>query len=249
MATISGLMTIGAPDIYSSSTFPGEGLLIGQLAWDGKTGKAFRYTLNSSSAALIKGTVLQAAAQDTTYENMAVRVAGVVGDKFLAITNGTSTITSANFVNGSISVYTAGTVAICDEYTITGISGTLTTGGALKVWLDKPLRYAYTVSAKVNMKMSPWSNVVIAPTTCTEMLVGIAQYEIPASEYGWVQTHGICSARSDNGTFAVGSDIGSPITVEGSIGVFAAGTAQMRIGTTRMAKADAKGLSVFLQID
>jgi len=248
MATISGFMLVGAPDIYSASASPGEGLVVGQIAWDGKTGKAFRYTLNGA-AALIKGTVLAASVEDTTYENMAVGTAGVVGDKFLQITNGTATITSAQFEGGSISVYTAGTVAICDEYTITGISGTKTTGGALKVWLDKPLRYAYTTSAKVNMKRSPWSGVIIAPTTCTEMLVGIAQYEIPAEYYGWVQTHGICSARSDNGTFAVGSDIGSTITVEGSIGVFAAGTAKQRIGVTRMAKADASGLSVFLQID
>jgi len=249
MAGLSGTGIVGSPDLYGSSITPGENLAVGQLVWDGKTGKAFRYVLNGA-AALVKGNLVQEAVEDTTMENMVVRTAGVAGNRFLHITNGTSTITNAMYVGGSLSVYTAGTIAICDEYTVTGISGTLTTGGAMTVWLDRPLRAAVTTSATVNLKRSPWSGVIVAPaTTSTGMICGVAHYEVPAEYYGWVQTHGMAAVLSDNGTFAVGSGVGGPLTVAGAMGVYAAGTGAQYVGVTRMAKASAKGLAVFVQID
>lgn len=249
MASLNGLSFISAPDLYTSSPTPGEGLVIGQIAWDGKTGKAFRYSLVGASA-LLKGNLLQEAAEDTSYENMAVGTAGVVGDAFIQVTNGTATITSAAFVGGSISVYTAGTVAVGDEYTIVGISGTLTTGGALNVYLDRPLRYAYTTSAKVNMKKSAWSGVIQAPaSTQTGQAVGVAVYEIAAANYGWIQTHGPAAVLSDGSTFAVGSNLGTPSGTAGCATVFAAGTTHQLIGVSRQAAASAHVISCFLQID
>lgn len=249
MAGLTGSGLISSPDLYSSSVTPGQNLTVGQLFWDGKTGKAFRYTLNGASA-LVKGNLVQEAVEDTTMENMVVRTAGVKGDMSLAITNGTSTITNAQYVGGSLSIYTAGTIAICDEYTVTGISGTLTTGGAMVVHLDRPLRAAVTTSATVNLKRSPWSGVIVAPaTTATGMISGVAHYEVPALYYGWVQTHGMAAILSDNGTFAVGSGVGGPLTVAGAMGVYAAGTGAQLIGVTRMAKASGKGIAAFLQID
>jgi hypothetical protein len=248
MAGITGTGIISAPDLYSATASPGEGLSIGELFWDGKTGKAFRYALAGET--LVKGNLVQAMVQNTSYENMAVSVAGVKGDMFLNVTNGNATITQLEYSGGSLSIYTAGTIAICDEYTIVGLSGTLTTGGAMKVYLDRPLRAAVTTSAKVNMKKSPWSGVIQAPaTTATEMICGVAIYEITSAYYGWVQTHGPCSVLSDNGTFAVGSQIGGPLTVAGAAGVYAAGTGAQQVGVTRMAKASAHGLAAFLQID
>ena len=249
MATISGVGLLSPMDLYTSSASPGEGLSIGQIAWDGKTGKAFRYVLNGG-AALVKGNLLQASAQNTTYDNMAVGTAGAVGDTYLQITNGTSTITAAQFVGGSISVYTAGTVAVCDEYTIIGLAGTLTTGGALQVYIDRPLRYVYTTSAKVNMKKSPWSEVIQFPvTTQTEMPVGVAQYELPLNTYGWVQSHGVCAALSDSSTFAVGSMLSPSLAVAGAVGVNVAGTTHGTVGWARQATASTKGISTFLMID
>lgn len=248
MANITGPAIISDIDLYSSSTTIPAGRYVGQLI-EGNNGKKFRYALAGASA-LVKGNLLQEAAEDTTYENMAVGTAGAVGDKYLQITNGTATITAEQFLGGSIQVYTAGTVAIGDEYTIVDVTGTLTTGGALNVWLDRPLRYAYTTSAKVNMKRSPWSGVIQAPaTTQTGMAVGVAIYEIPANQYGWVQTHGMCNVLSDGSTFAVGSDVGTPSGTAGCVTVYAAGTTHQRVGVVRQAAASGHGISMFLQID
>lgn len=211
-------------------------------------GKTFRYGLAGGSA-LVKGNLLQESAEDTSYENMAVGTAGVVGDQFLQITNGTATITSAQFEGGSIGVYTAGTVAVGDEYTITAVTGTLTTGGALTVWLDRPLRYAYTTSAKVVMKRSPWSGMVAFPTTQTGFPVGVAIWELPLATYGFVQTHGVATILSDGSTFAVGSMLSPSLSAVGAVGVNVAGTTHGTVGWAREAAASAKGIACFLMID
>ena len=249
MSNLTGLSTITAPDLYSATATPGEGLMIGQLAWDGKTGKAFRYTLNGD-VALVKGNLLQEMIEDAGFVNMTVGTAGVVGDTYLQVTNHDVTITQEGYKGGSIGVYTAGTVAIGDEYTIVGVGGTLTTGGALKVYTDRPLRYAYTTSATVSMKKSPWSGVIQAPiNTATGMCVGGAIYEIPANYFGWVQTHGVFTALCDGSTFAVASDIESNGDAAGAASVYASGTAHARIGYSRTGNASAKGIPIFLQID
>lgn len=248
MADITGPVMISDTDLYTSSAVASSVYTVGDLAY-GSKGRRFRYALAGASA-LVKGNLLQESAEDTTYENMAVGTAGAVGDKYIQVTNGTATITSAMFVGGTIGVYTAGTVAVGDEYVITKITGTLTTGGALKVYIDRPLRYAYTTSAKVNMKRSPWSGVIQMPaTTPTGMPVGIAIYEIPAAEYGWVLTHGEVTALSDGSTFAVGSAVGTPSGTAGCVTVYAAATTKYAIGVSRQAAASAKGIAIFCNID
>lgn len=196
------------------------------------------------------GNLLQESAQDTTYENMAVGTAGAAGDSFLQITNGTATITSAQFEGGSVSVYTAGTVAIGDEYTILGVTGTLTTGGALQVYLDRPLRAAFSTSAKVNMKRSPWSGVIQAPaSTQTGAPVGVALAASTAAQYAWVLSKGVGAVLSDGSTFAVGSDLGTPSGTAGCVTVYAAGTTHARVGISRQAAASAHCISALIQID
>lgn len=235
-------------DLYSSQTVPSH--MIGQLFWDSKTGKAFRYVLNGDTA-LVVGNLIQASVRTAQHENLAVGTAAAVGDKFIQVTNGTTTIVPADFIGGTISVYTAGTVAICDEYTIVGISGTLTTGGALKVYTDRPVRYVYTTSATVNLKKSPWSGVIQAPiTTATEIPVGVAIYPLPAATYGFVQTHGVTAMLSSNQTAAVGSMLGTPcLDAAGAATVYAAATAKAPYAVARMGNATGHGISVFLRID
>lgn len=244
MADLTG---IAETDLYSSSATASNAYRVGDLA-TGSKGRLFRYAL--AGELLVAGNLLQESANDTTYANMAVGTAAVAGQHYIQVTNGTATITSAQFVGGTIGVYTAGTVAVGDEYTITRITGTYTTGGALKVYVDRPLRYAFTTSAKVNMKRSPWSGVIQFPaSTPTGMPVGVAQFAIPSGEYGWVQTHGECTVLSDGSTFAVASDLSSGSGTAGSVTVGTAGTAKIRVGAARQVSASTKGISCFLQID
>jgi hypothetical protein len=247
MASLNANNKIAMVDLYSSDTTQVGPGAVGAIQW-GSNGKGFKYALNGG-AALVKGNLLQSAAQASTYINMVVGTAGSVGDAFIQVTNGTSTITSQAFEGGSISVYTAGTVAIADEYTILAVTGTLTTGGALKVWLDRPLRYAYTTSATVNMQRNPCSGLIQYPaTTQTGVPAGVAIYELPLATYGWVQFYGICGVLSDASTFAVGSALSPSLTTAGAVGVNVAGTTHCNVGVSYMAAASAKGIVAHINI-
>lgn len=249
MAQLTGFVNVTAQDLYTSRPTPANDMMIGQIGVDARAGKYYRYALAGASA-LVAGNLLQEAVNDTTYANMTVGTAAAAGDRYIQVTNGTATITSEQFRGGTIHVYTAGTVPVGDEYTITKITGTLTTGGALKVYVDRPLRYAFTTSAKVNMKRSPWSGVIQFPaTTQTGIPVGVAIYPIAAGEYGWVQTHGPCAVLSDGSTFAVGSDLSTPSGTAGAVTVGTAGTTHCHVGYAREVSASGKAICAFLKID
>ncbi len=256
MSKLTGPVTISSVDLYKSFSSAGQGeQAVGTYAVDANTGKGFRYVLNGA-VALVAGNLLQDAVADTQFINMTVGTAGVAGDNFIQVTNGTTTVVPNQYIGGSIGVYTSGTSLIGEEYTITGVTGTLTTGGALNVFLDRPLRAAIATSATVNMKPSPWAGVIQSPiTTQTGIPVGVAIYAIPAStstvfQYGWVQTHGQVNVLSSNQTFAIGSDLGTPsLDAAGTVSVYIAGTTHCRVGYSRQASASGKGISAFLQID
>lgn len=246
MARLTGkLATI---DLYAGTSAQPGPYQVGQIAWD-VNGKAFRYALAGASA-LVKGQVLQSAVSlGATYQNMVVAVAGAVGDTFLQVTNGTSTITSQQFEGGSISIYTAGTDLVGDEYTITGVTGTFTTGGALKVYLDRPLRYVVTTSATVNMMPNPFSGVIVCPTSLTGTPVGVAVYEIPANQYGWIQTHGVAPVIADGSAVVPGAMLGAAQSVAGSATLATAGAGYAIIGSALSTGASGKGAVAFLRID
>lgn len=247
MANLTGPTILSGIDLYAVDTIPTH--QVGQIVWDTDTGKAFRYALVGGSN-LVMGNLIQAMAQDTQFENMAVGTAAVAGDNYIQVTNGTTTVVPSAYRGGQILVYTAGTVAIGDEYTITDVTGTLTSGGAMKVYVDRPLRAAFTTSAKVVMKKSPWSGVIQFPvTTQTEMPVGVALTAATSANYTWLQTHGPCAILSDNSTFAVGSQLSPSLAVAGAAGVNVAGTTHGVIGWAREAAASAHAISAFLQID
>lgn len=247
MANISGVPTIGEIDLYGSSTVVPSGLSVGQLLAS-PTGKYFRFGLVGSSSALVMGNLLQNAAEDTQFINMGI-TAVASGDTSINVTNGTTTVTANQFDGGSLIVYTAGTVAIGDEYTIVG-HGTGTSGQTLTVQLDRPARSAMSTSAKVTMRRSPWSGIIQAPaTTQTGIPVGVALWANTAATYGFVQTHGVAAALSDGSTFAVGSDLGTPSGTAGCVTVFAAGTTHNYVGYAMQAAASGHSIAAFLKID
>jgi hypothetical protein len=248
------MLVLEGQDLYTVDTTKNH--LLGTQAW-GVGGRIYRYALVGTSA-LVKGNLLQEAVNDTQFNGLAVQTAGVVNDTSLTLTNGTTTIVPQLFQDGSVFSYTAGSgIAIGDHYNIVGnITGTLTTGGTIKVPLDRPLRYAYpTTTTAVNLAKSPYGGVIQAPaTTQTGIAVGVAIYELAAStstvwQYGWIQTHGECAVLSDGSSFAIGSDVGTPSGTAGCVTVFAAGTTHMRVGTARQAASSSHTISVFLQID
>ena len=255
MAFLTGVPTISEIDLYTSTTVNPGVFQVGALV-GGANGKFFRFALNGASA-LIKGNLLQNAVNDTQFDALAVGTAGAIGDSFLQLTNGTTTVVPFQFQGGSVYCNTAGAgVAVGDEYTILDIQGTLTSGGALKVYTDRPLRYAYaTTTTKVGIAKSVWGGVIQYPvTTQTGIPSGVAIYEIPASTatvgtYGFVQTHGVAATLSDNSTFAIGSMVSPSLAAAGAVGVNVAGTTHGTLGWAMHANETTKAIPVFLMLD
>lgn len=248
MGAISGTGLISVNDLYTSDTTVPGGLYVGAKSY-GPQGQIYRYSLTGTTA-LVRGNLLQAAAQDTQFENMGVAAQAIAlggSVQTVTITNGNTTVTANQFDGGSVAVYT--TPDGGSEYTILGhTTGTATQ--TLTVVVDRSLQTAWTTATKVSMKRSPWSGVIQAPaSTQTGIPVGVAIYAIPANSYGWVQTHGVASVLSDGSTFAVGSEVGTPSGTAGCVTVYAAGTTHARVGSVQMAAASGHWISVLLQID
>lgn len=245
MASVTGVPTLSFIDLYTNDTTIPSGYSLGMLIW-GNDGKAFRYALNGASA-LVMGNALQSSVVDTQFTNMAVGVAAVSGATQISITNGTTTVNANDFVGGSLTVYTAGTVAIGDEYTIVGHT-TGTSGATLIVQLDRPLRAAFTTSAKVSMRRSPYSGVIQSPaTTLTGTVAGVAMFAGTLAQYNWIQTHGVAGVLSDGTSILVGSSVAVPSGTAGAITLETAGLSP--VGYAQQAGASAHAIGVDLRID
>jgi|GEM_PF-599583 len=245
-AMLTGVIELFGQDLYTSDTVKNHPLGTLGLTRDGKM---FRYALAGASN-LVKGNLLQARAEDTTFENMAVLASSIAAAsqvQQVSITNGATTVAANDFVDGSVSVYT--TPDLGSEYTILGHTVDAVGAATLTVTLDRPLQAAWTTSTKVNMKWNPCFKVIQFPTTQTSIPVGVAVYALPTVTYGWVQTHGMAAVLSDNSVFAVGSAVGTSLAVAGAVGVNVAGTTHAGVGYALQANATGHCVSVFLQID
>ena len=240
MAMISGNATIAGIDVYQQETVASSPL--GQLIF-GDNGKAFRYV--KAGGTLVVGNILQAPVIDTQFDSMSVP-ANAVGLQTVTITNGTTALTGGEFIGGSLSVSVA--PGLGEEYTILG-NGAAISGASLTVYLDRPIRTAWTTSTKVTLR-NLWNGVIQCPTTLTGSVAGVAVSAIASGSYGWIQTKGVAGVLSDNSTGAVGSDVGVPGATAGSVGVNVAGTGKCNtVGRALRALASGVVVPVYLVLD
>jgi hypothetical protein len=243
MASISNFPTLSWIDLYASDTTVPSGNQLGMLAV-GPDGKGYRYALAGVSA-LTVGNVLQSSAVDTTHTNMAVPAVVTLGSTTVTVTNGTDVVVAGDLVGGTLSVYT--TPGLGEEYTIVGNSAA-TSGSALTLYIDRPLRTAWTTATKVNVLHSPWWKVIAGVGgTLTGTCPGVAIYAIPAGAYGWIQTKGVSAVLSDNTSILVGSALMPSATAAGSAALHLAGFPV--IGQAMQAAASTHVIAATLSID
>lgn len=245
MSYIQGPRMLSGADLYTSYTELPSGWQIGDVAY-GDHGKTYRLVLAGASD-LVVGNLIQSAADDTQFNDMAVPAAVAVNSRVVTITNGTTAVTANQFNGGTLVVSV--TPGLGEEYVIVG-HGTAANGAAWTLTLDRPLRTAWTTSTKVSVRRNACSGVIQFPaTTQTGVPVGFAIYAIPAAAYGWVLKSGEVGALSDGSTFAIGSEVGTPSGTAGCVTVYAAGTTHTRVGTVRRAAASGKVIHVMANVD
>ena len=239
-------------DLYSSTTDVPSGWYLGAYQ-PGSQGSWYRYC-KAGASALVVGNLLQSPTIGTNANDLAVPStslavttgAGLGAGQPVAITNANATVNASDFKGGLLEVSV--TPDLGSVYTIVDNSAATTTG-TLTLYLDRPIRTSWTTSTKVTLSYNPWNGVIQSPTTTlTGINVGFAVYAIPASSYGWIQTHGLGSALSDTTSIIMGSGVtGASTYTAGAITLHQAG--YQVIATALRAAASAKTIPLYETID
>jgi hypothetical protein len=243
MSTIKANLLVSPQDLFTSVSTQGTDL--GAFATSGD-GRSFRYHLNGA-VTQVPGKVYQGPAQDATNQTPAgglATAAAAIGATQVTIT--TSTTIAVNLLAGG---YMSVAVTPCQGYMYKIKSNTATAGATgLVITLEDPLIVALTTASRVIFNLNPFNGAVVAPGTITGTILGVSIYPIVNAQYGWIQTHGQCSALL-TGTFAsAGLAVG--MLVGGTIGSLAPAIAGTNVlGYTMTIGATGEYDFVFLTID
>lgn len=195
---LTGPIMAVAQSVYSSSSTALHG--IGEYVVT-NDGRGYRYC-KAGGTALVTGRIQQAKAEDTSNEQELAITNAAVGDLTIVTT---STVTlAADLLAGGFLIVSEGTLGVGEMYKLKG--NTAASAAVTTFNLDEPVRVATTGSCKVDVKVNPYMSVIVAPTTQTSAIVGAAQYAITASEFGWLQTRGVCPILAQ-GTVVVGDGL------------------------------------------
>ena len=206
-------------------------------------GRVFRY-VKAGATALVPGTLQQAPVEITNHQNLAPTANVAIGATSFTVTLGATAVTANQYAGGFVIITTstgAGYQYRIKSHKAAALSATV------QLTLEDPVLVAFvSASSKVDLVLSPYSGVIINPTTATSLPVGVAVYPITASYYGWLQTHGPAALLADGAVVVGTSVVASNATagaVEALTGVQAiVGLAQTGIATTEYG-------SVFLTLD
>jgi hypothetical protein len=194
MSSLKGDSAIAPQEIYTSSTTQNTDIGARFTAGDGRV---FRY-VSAGTTALVAGKVYQSAAIDTTnFTNVIVAAAGT--NTTTVTTTGTITLTANQLSGGILSVRNG--IGLGFGYRIK--SHPAITTGTVAFILEDPLVAGLTATSHVDLIPNPYANVYLAPTTLTGVPIGVATANTAGTNYGWVQTRGLCPVISD-ATIAVG---------------------------------------------
>lgn len=180
-------------------------------------GRRFRYA-RAGSAALVVGNLLQAPAEDTG-DQAITPAATSVGATSLT-TSSTMTVTANQYAGGYIVVTV--TPGLGQVFKIKGHAAF--TAAAATFDLEDPVQVALTTTSRIDFVPNPYNGVILAPTTLTSSLVGVAVNDLTASQYGWIQVGGPCAMTNDAaGALTVGVAVMSSSSVGGSVRLQTAG--------------------------
>ena len=153
-------------------------------------GRVYRY-VETAGSNIAGGAVVQAAAGTAAHDQDLIVVAASAGATTVTI-NTSGTYTKDQYKDGYMHI-NSGTGA-GEVYRIksnTAVSGA--TGMVLTLDEEDGLATALTAGAsncEVGLSTNPYKDVIISPTTVTNVAVGVAPTLLTADYYGWIQTWG-----------------------------------------------------------
>ena len=241
LTQLTGPVTVAAQGIFESKATAQHTVGEYMVTADGR---GYRYSLNGGTA-MVVGKIYQAAAEDTSNQEEVTITNAAVGDTTIVSTD--SVTLAVDLLAGGFLLVSEGTLGIGQLYKLKG--NTAAVAAVVTFNLDEPVRVATTGTCKVDVKINPYAKVVVAPTTQTSAVVGAAQHTIAASEYGWLQTHGICGILAQ-GTVVVGDGlVPANTTTTGTVVSRADASLEASIGYALHGAASTDFALAFLTID
>ena len=211
-----------AQPVFSSRSYASPEMVPHPLGTIGKDafGRTYRF-VRAGASDLVVGNALQAQAELTNHQAM-TPAAAAIGDTSITVTPGAT--------GGAADLY-AGGIAVIDttpgegySYPIKGhLAITSSTAFVLQLARGWTIRVALTTSSRVTIYPNPYRNVVQGPTTLTNVPVGVCQFILTATEYGWIGASGQFGTLIQ-GTPGVGLGVGVPGSAAGSVAIHAVAT-------------------------
>ena len=211
-----------AQPVFSSRAYASPGMVPHPLGTIGKDafGRTYRF-VRAGASDLVVGNALQAQAELTNHQAM-TPAAAAIGDTSITVTPGAT--------GGAADLY-AGGIAVIDttpgegySYPVkTHLAISSSTAFVLQLARGWTVRVALTTSSRVNLYSNPYRGVIQQPTTISNVPVGVCQFILTATEYGWIGASGQFGTLIQ-GTPGVGLGVGTPGSAAGAVCIHAVAT-------------------------
>ena len=257
-----------------SGTYNTDGSQNPDTSYDQLCGTRFRLTdgrevvlVKNAATAISSGKLVQAPAQVTGFEKMAITVPTAVpataGTYQVYVTNG-STVMNVNQFAGGYLIVASGT-GIGQTLKISSHTAAIATSGFITVTLEDPIQVTLDATSTVSFVYAPYQNVVITDHSTLGLPIGASLYPLAASTaatwngtsgalatqptpvYGYILSKGVTGALVDNTVTNVGYPIGRSAATDGAVGVASLTTAA-QVGISMQTLTSAQVGPIFLNL-
>lgn len=148
-------------------------------------GRRFRWFKNGGTA-LTAGKLVQSAAANSSQDAALVVTAGVAVGAYTVPVTVQATVTRDQYKGGFLTVEGAPGVGM---YKVAG-NPAASSGATINITLapnDPIIGTALSTASTVGLRSSPYSGVIVTPTTVTGAILGVTTCSVSANFYGWMQ--------------------------------------------------------------
>jgi hypothetical protein len=208
------------------------------ITTDGKTFRVVKF-----AEAVAAGKMVQAPAIVADFEDLIVATDVSVNAKSISVTLGAAGVTANQFEGATIVVSTDAGEGV--HYTVAGHNAA-DPASVLVLNLEENVAEAMSGTLTVvSILPNPYVDVINAPTTLTNKVVGVAVTAAAAGDYGFVQTAGTASVLAD-GAVAVNTPVYASAGVSGAVAAAANGKI---VGIAQQALVDTEFKAVDLTME
>lgn len=213
-----------------------------------RDGRVFKFAVMGGTAG-VAGSLYQAPAPVANHLAQTPAAAAIGATQVVISTLGATAATENQYAEGWLQVDTTPGNGI-----MYGVNSHLANAGsaALTVNLEKDdaIQIALTTSSRVGLIANPYSDIIVAPTTKTNVCVGVPLVAVPIAGYCWIQTWGPCPVLM-NGTPAITMYVVNSGTTAGAVDKWttaAADVAVQVVGYMMQVGVSTKNNAVYLTI-